>query len=473
MKNASLSSKIARRRGYSVISGETSAGNKMLDLKKIRCASALYDHCGVVFEYEGKMFRALLPRGRMIFEILNEGGWIEDLAEKGLTRMWATDREIPGYERVIELERIKPVLPPFMWTPQMLARAGVAVCDLSEELLKKKLILWDLKGMTNMTFSPRGPLLMDIGAIYTVKELEENFLTTSVKSLFDQTIGAYYLPLWLEYGPFRKLRVVKRLRENHWGGEQGFAIVSSILRRLTLGYKVVPGLFQAKRYLACHRYEEFFKCVRRRIQRWVGDEVNSLNMELSDPMTSTRTNPEVHFFCDIIEKKMISEKGQVIFDLFLEGGVGRKISAHNQSQLYFISPDAYKGEEIYRRRNKKGQSILPIVCNIWDRSSWQRNFLEASADLVYILPDVFKAAVNARVPLDFMGRILSTLTKGSALVGISGNSKEASFPAFVSCPNSQEDPLYFVLGILSKYFQSHEVITGPPGSNAAVIILQK
>ena len=445
----------------------------MIDLSKIVCSSALYDCCGVVFEYQGKMFRALLPRGLRIFEMLSQCGWIEDLAKKGLARMWLTDLKIPGYEKVIELEKIRPVIPPFMWTPRMLAQAGFTICDLSEELLKKNLILWDLKGMTNMTFSPSGPLLMDIGAIYTVQELERNFLTISVKSLFDQTVAAYYLPLWLEYGPFRNLTAVKRLRENYWGGEQGFAIASSILRRLTLGYRIIPGLLHAKRSLTFHRYVDFFKCVRRQLERWVGDEMNSRSMESTDPMSLKIAKPDQQFFREIIEKKMCGQMGQVVFDLFPDGGVGGRISTHNKTELYFISPDADKGEEIYRRRNMRGEAILPIVCNIWDRSSWQCFFLEGSADLVYILPDVFKAAATSRVPLDFMGRILSTLTQGSALIGISGNNKEESFPAFVSCPNSEADPVNFVLGILSKYFRSHEVVRGPQGSNATVIILHK
>ena len=44
----------------------------MIDPETISCSSELHDSCGVVFGHEGRIFRALYPRGERIFELLTK-----------------------------------------------------------------------------------------------------------------------------------------------------------------------------------------------------------------------------------------------------------------------------------------------------------------------------------------------------------------------------------------------------------------
>jgi hypothetical protein len=446
----------------------------MIDLEKIHCASSLHDCCGVIFEYQGTFYRALLPRGQRIFQYLFRDGWGERLVGKGLARMRWTDLHLPGYVGIIELEQLHPVIPPFMWTTQMLAEAALAVCELAQELLTHDLVIWDLKGMSNMTFSAqRGPLLIDIGAVYSVQELEGHVLTTSVESLFDQILSSFYFPLWLTYGPLGRLRSIKNLLEYRRAGEQGLAFTASLFRRFTLGWKVVPGLSRARAHLQAHQYGAFFECVHRKIEPWYRTNVGEMPIQSREQFQSKMSEEDLQSVLRIMREATGGIDGKVIFDVSARAEMRLKIAEHLSGTLYLITKDRAEAESVYAWRKKSGKPVLPILCDIWDRS-WQGcNPLQDGCDVISILPDVIQVASEARVPLDFVGQILSSLTRHVAIVGVSEDPGEANFPGFVSSPIGAGDPIAFVLATVGKYFRRHEVVRLSEGGKSSLLILYR
>ena len=446
----------------------------MIDLRQIHCSSSLHDWCGVIFEYEGRFFRALLPRGVDLFRRLNRDEWMECLARKGLSRMKPADLHIPGYPEVVELERHGPILPPFFWTTGMLAEAGLTICRLAEELLSQGLIIWDLKGMTNMTFSAtRGPLLLDMGAIYTTEELENRVLTISVNSLYDQVVTSFYFPLWLAYGPLRDRRFAKRLITYHRAGEQGFALTTSLMRRMTLGNRFVPGLLKARRLLHSRHYGRFFELVGRRVEGWHQRSLASIKTENGHGVREEAKKRDPDAFVQTLSERWGAMEGKIVFDLFPRGRLGLALAERLRATVYLVTGDSEEADGYYAWRMREERPVLPVLCDIWDRYFQHACLFEKACDIVCIFPDVVQTAAANRVPLDHLGRVLSTLTRDVAIVSVDEKGEETSFPTFVSDSAPEGNRVSFVLAILGKYFRSHEVVRHSSLAETALLILRK
>jgi hypothetical protein len=446
----------------------------MIDPKHIHCASSLHDCCGVVFQYEGRFFRALLPRGVAIFQLLHRDGGMENLAEKGLARMKLTDLPLLGYQGIIELERLRPILPPSMWTTHMLAEAGLVVCQLSKELLRNDLIVWDLKGMNNMTFSAeRGPLLIDIGAIYTIHEIENRILTTSVRSLFDQMISSFYAPLWLAHGPFGRLQSVQRFLEYRRAGEEGFAMASSLLRKMTMGWRFVPGLFKARDRIYAHQYSEFFDLVYKKMQTWINGDLSKKTIGLRKNNSLYSGRQLLIPLAKIVDEVLGGVDGKIVFDLNPGGDLGLTLAEKSKEIVYLVTKDSHQAEEYFHLRRKGYKNILPVCCDIWDRSLKNGHILRNGCDVVCLIPDVIAVCIAEKVPLDFLGEVLSLITKNTAIVGVDPAGQKGEFPGFVTPASTGADPIKFVSDIVGKYFRSCEMVQIPESRKLALMIFRK
>jgi hypothetical protein len=266
----------------------------MIDPKDIHCDSSLHDSCGVVFQYQGGVYRALYERGAKIFSLLSKDNWIDSLTQIGLVRMKGTDLQIPGYYEVIECERIRPILPPAMWTISMLREAAVTVCELSKELLKRDLVLCDLKEMANMTFSAsQGPVFLDLGAIHTVTEVEQEALSTSSNLLFEQVASSFYFPLWLSHGALGRGRLVRRFLEYYQRGQMSSELTKAMLRRLTIGWRALPGALRAKALLGSHQYTRFYEMIMHQIKDW---GCNGMGEAYIDPFKPSELVCNAHYW---------------------------------------------------------------------------------------------------------------------------------------------------------------------------------
>jgi hypothetical protein len=441
----------------------------MIDPHAITCSSQLHDSCGVVFKHEGRIFRALYPRGERIFELLTKDGWMDRLARLGLVRMTQTDFTLPGYEAVIECENINPVIAPMKWSSGMLCDAGKVLCALSQELLTRRLVIWDLKNLSNMAFSSeRGPVFLDLGAIHSIEELEHNVLSISKGSLLDQIATSMYVPLWLTLGSPGRFDAAKRLVAYRRRGPEAFDLPAAILRRISFGWAAVPGLWKGARLLRKGYYEEFFRLIAERLGGWSTTLSAQTKLPPEWNEWTGSAGGEQRRVVDLVEQVVGDLSDKICFDLNPAKGYGLSAAEKTNCATYFLTHSESEGNTFFAWRQKKKKPVLPVVCNIWDRSLKTAFALRTSTDVAFILPDVFGAAEVARVPLDFVGQVLSLITRSVAVVGINKQA-EPKFPTFLSPPSGSCTPVDFARKVIGKYFRSQELIESPHDKTVLVV----
>jgi hypothetical protein len=164
---------------------------------------------------------------------------------------------------------------------------------------------------------------------------------------------------------------------------------------------------------------------------------------------------------------------KIFFDLYPKVGYGLELAETTNAAVYSITDDTKLANTIFAWRKKNAKPILPLLCNIWDRSLHSSLALRDGCDVVYVMPNLFETAVSAKVPLDFVGRVLSLLTRSTAVVGIGEIGGKQEFPWFVCPSETNGDPIKFVRRIVGKYFKWDEVVKASENSKAILLILQK
>src|SRR5688572_112004 len=136
--------------------------------------SSLVDPVGRVFHREGRVFRAIrAPHGRFVIDLIGQAerqGWFE----LGLVPSWISGATVPGFEAVVEHQRV-----PFMtlrgeWSAEGLRAAGLCILKLQAELLRHGLCLKDSHPWNVLFDGPR-PYFVDWGSIRPASELHWGF----------------------------------------------------------------------------------------------------------------------------------------------------------------------------------------------------------------------------------------------------------------------------------------------------------
>jgi hypothetical protein len=239
---------------------------------------------------------------------------------------------------------------------------------------------------------------------------------------------------------------------------------------MSLGWMAVPGLWKGTRLIRKGRYEEFFALVTERLQAW--STMLSAQTELSPEWNqwADSAGGEQRQAVDLIEQIAGDLSDKTCFDLNPGKGYGFAAAEKTNCSTYLITPSESEGDTFFAWRQKRKKPVLPVICNIWDRSLKPAFALRASADVVFILPDIFEAARTAQVPLDFVGRVLSTLTRNAAIVGVN-DSAESSFPGFVSPPPGSGSPVEFASKTIGKYFVRQEIIKSSESNQTTVFVV--
>lgn len=138
-----------------------------------RLAGSFRDPAGYVFLREGRVFRAVDAGYAALFDELERGGLVAELAAgqliptKRVTEdpLTATLRsEHPEAAAFLEHDRIEPVTYPYEWSVSMLADAGIATLDLQLRLLRAGLSLKDASAY-NIQFHGGRPVFIDLTSI--------------------------------------------------------------------------------------------------------------------------------------------------------------------------------------------------------------------------------------------------------------------------------------------------------------------
>jgi len=399
---------------------------------------------------------------------------MDSLAELGLVRMHKTDLQIPGYNTVIECERISPIIPPPMWTSSMLREAALSLCEINKELLLRGLVIWDLKGMANMTFSAQhGPVFMDIGAIHRIDEIENGVLSTSINSLFEQIASSFYAPLWLAHSALGRGRLVRQFLEYYRKGPMSSELSKAMLRRLTIGWRALPGALRARALLGSRQYTRFYEVIMHEIRDWGCDGISEAYADPCEPSEGQSVRRSIGEIVRIIGDRLGNLKGKTVFDLCPQEKVGTGIADRYAANAYLLTKDSTIAEQYWGLRKKKNKPVLPVVCDIWDRSFHNCCDLEESCDVVCLLPSIIDAAMNDKVPIDFIGRVTSSLTRNIAVVGIRNTGTQREYPFFVSPAQPSDNVLDFVRQAFRKYFRKQEVVNLSDTPGTSILILHK
>ena len=170
----------------------------------------------------------------------------------------------------------------------------------------------------------------------------------------------------------------------------------------------------------------------------------------------------------LIDKAVSSLSDKTCFDLNPSKGYGLTITEEANSATYLVTHNESEADALFAWRQKRKIPLLPVVCNIWDRSLKPAFALRERADVTVILPDIFEAAQAARVPLDFVGQVLSLITRNAAVVGISSPT-EARFPAFLSPPPGSASPVEFARRTIGKFFRRQELVESASNGTALIV----
>ena len=90
-----------------------------------------FDKRGLRFEMDGRLLRAFRADFAPFYRSLMESPDLEKLFEAGLVRTWISDVEIPGFDLVLESERLPIVSYPLEWPTAMLHEAALVTARLA------------------------------------------------------------------------------------------------------------------------------------------------------------------------------------------------------------------------------------------------------------------------------------------------------------------------------------------------------
>ncbi len=145
-----------------------------LTLPETRNPASFRDPSGFVFEYQGRIFRAVRQPCLDLVRDLHDSGLLAELTEASLivpTGIVQTPELIehlqaihPGFPGFLEHERIDAISYPYEWSPTMLADAGIATLDLQIRLLEQGYSLKDATAY-NIQFVNGRPVFIDIPSI--------------------------------------------------------------------------------------------------------------------------------------------------------------------------------------------------------------------------------------------------------------------------------------------------------------------
>jgi hypothetical protein len=175
----------------------------------------------------------------------------------------------------------------------------------------------------------------------------------------------------------------------------------------------------------------------------------------------------------IIGDRLGDLRGKIIFDLYPQEKVGIGIADCYAANVYLLTKDSMIAEQYWGLSKKKKKPILPIVCDIWDRSFHHCYDLKESCDVVCLLPSIIEAAMNDKVPMDFVAQVMSSLTRNIAVTGIRNAEFQRKYPFFVSPTQPSDNVLDFVRETFRKYFRKQEVITLSETPETSLLILHK
>ena len=119
---------------------------------------------GMLFDFEGRLFRAFKGPDAERFRALLASPWLHELFDAGLVRFRKASISLEGHDLVVEVDRVRVVSYPLEWPTVMLREAGIMVTRLAGALARRGLALHDAHPW-NVLFDTTRPVWVDLGSI--------------------------------------------------------------------------------------------------------------------------------------------------------------------------------------------------------------------------------------------------------------------------------------------------------------------
>lgn len=130
---------------------------------------SLHDKDGIVFEKDGRIFRAIAPDKIQFIRELLESSFFRNLIEDGyFPETWIADTTVEGYEFVLEHQK-KFCIHPLFWSYSRLLDATIFILKISNLSEEAGYYLWDGKWF-NMGFDNCTPFVFDLGAFEPTRD---------------------------------------------------------------------------------------------------------------------------------------------------------------------------------------------------------------------------------------------------------------------------------------------------------------
>ena len=416
----------------------------MIDVERIDCSSRLFDSCGIVFKHNGRILRALSRRGRAITDMLHNEFDCDKLSQMGFLVPSESDLKFEGYEGLVETPFIRPLIGPSMWNADVLVSACVTLCRLCREFLLQDYVLWDLGSRDNMAYhGEKGPLFLDMGALHSIEELEGKKLSTSFDSLLGQVLDAFLIPIWFCLGPMRNNRsVVNMLNYSRLEPRQGPA--KSMLRRIALHGQLIPGYRKAKSLIRRRQIYEFYEHIEGTVLRWYEGRTSQAVKAQAPPLNQDQKSS---LFVDVVSALIDPNRHSVLFNV--GPNLGREFERRGYNcDIYELSQAGAWPQLLHEVERST------IVCDVWDRTFTNAHMLSGMCDYA-ICSDFMQTVFDSRLPLDYAGKVLTSLSTQGCILGIASQ-RVGRFPGIDSAPHgmTSED---FVCKVIGKYLKLYDV----------------
>ena len=173
---------------------------------EVKFSNLSFMDVGRVFQWEGKLFRAIRQERVETVRRLFSSGLIDALVkEKLLVRSNITEHEIDGYGLIVEHEMVRVVSYPREWTFSMLKDASLVVLRVNEISSKYGYQITDCHGY-NILFLGNRPVYIDLGSFSPIQPRDSSL------QFLDEFLRSYYYPIeiWASLGAAWGTRAVPR-----------------------------------------------------------------------------------------------------------------------------------------------------------------------------------------------------------------------------------------------------------------------
>jgi len=456
-----------------------------LDSQNVRFSPYSHlDSRGAVFEWEGRIFRAIPASVAGFYQDLLDRGVVEALQPRGLVPTKVSDLKLDSCPLVVEHERVPFWTVPTEWPFSMLRDATEFLCDFNLALLERGLATVDFC-TRNVFFQGAKPTFVDFGSIAAVGEVSaevwvEDVLKYGLNPLFLMSVrGGKLMPharfimhrsmcqvnvedLFLLLRPGEWLRYLW-MAERCLGARWALSIVRRTRRTRVAAKaaKVAGGLLPdpaARDALGdyCQRIKAVLSALPHPIAKsYWAEYYRYAHLPHTPSDEWTPKHRSVHRILNDLKPATVLDVGSNV-------GWFTKLTALAGSQVVALDVDELSVDRLYSDAKEKGLNILPLVMDFtvpWD-STPRHPSTEARipCDMVMAMALIHHLVFGRYMHLDNIVSRLARLSKRWLLIEFIAPEDDAikSWYASSSIPSYTLDNL---LQALKRYFakvETHE-----------------